>query len=138
MYGCDEANTEGRTITRQTRVYSGAWLGYLTTLKTSPSADRASHTQGNTNGGEKVGKATLAQCAARNCDRQYQVTAPYSALLFSFSFFNHHVNSNMNSNKIFLSQLRGNKSGKLVSKENRSDRKDEHNDQQLKPIYDAN
>ena len=43
--GCDEANTEGRTITGQTRVYSGAWLGYLTTPKISPSADRVSHTQ---------------------------------------------------------------------------------------------
>ena len=84
MYGCDEANTEGRTITRQTRVYSGAWLGDLTTPKTSPSADRVSHTQGNTNGGEKLGKATLAQSAALNCERQYQATALYCSLLCFF------------------------------------------------------
>jgi len=31
VHGCDEANTEGKIITRQLGVCSGAWYGYLTT-----------------------------------------------------------------------------------------------------------
>jgi len=140
--GCDEANTEGRTITGQTRVYSGAWLGYLTTPKISPSADRVSHTQAKTPKVErKLGKATLAQNAALNCEK-YQGTALYffSALFCFFFHVNSTVYSSVNSSAtfFFFFATAGKKIWKLFPQGKRLDRKDECNDQQLKPIYDAN